>query len=347
MKPCRLPRSWIVLLILAFAGVLPSRADLVWEPATGWRVEGGALSLLSEADDARAVDLMNKARAAQEKGHLRTALRNYNRVVRRFGRSVYAPEALYQSGHIRLKRREYSRAFEAFDQIIRRYPNYGKFNELVEIQHGIATDLANGKRQRLWGIFPGFPNRERGIEFLETVVRNAPFSDIGPRALEQVAQGHRRAERTDEEIDALDRFINTYNLDSRAPDAYLDLAKAHESLVIGPRYDQGSTKEALSYFQDFAILYPAHPRVAEAESGVVDMRTMLARNRLMMGDWYLRYRRNYTAARIFYNEVITLFPESDIAARARQNIERVDALEARAKANPPSPLWRYINWLWR
>jgi outer membrane protein assembly factor BamD len=151
----------------------------------------------------------------------------------------------------------------------------------------------------------------------------------------------------DEEIDSLDRFINTYNLDPRAPDSYLDLAKAHEGLVTGPRYDQGSTRQALSYFQDFAILYPQHPRVGEAETGASEMRTTLAQSRISLADWYFRYRNNFTAARILYNEAITIFPDSEIAAEAREKIARVDAAEAELKANPPSQAWRYINWLWR
>jgi outer membrane protein assembly factor BamD len=120
-----------------------------------------------------------------------------------------------------------------------------------------------------------------------------------------------------------------------------------EESVAGPRYDQGSTREALSFYDDFLILHRNHPRVAEAEEGALRMRTVLAQSKIELGDWYFRHRSNYTAARVFYNEAITAFPNSEVAETARRKIAEVDAAEAEAIANPPSNAWRWINWLWR
>ena len=39
-------------------------------------------------------------------------------------------------------------------------------------------------------------------------------------------------------------------------DAYLKLAETHAALVDGPLYDQGATNEAISYFEDYLILFP-------------------------------------------------------------------------------------------
>jgi outer membrane protein assembly factor BamD len=345
LRPTLLRLS-IALFALCGAAAL-SRAEIVWTPETGWRIEGGVLTLLTPEDTRRAIDLMNRAREAQERGNFRSALANYRRVTKRFARSDFAPEAFYQIGLLHMERREYARAFDAFDEILQRYPNYGRFNELIARQYEIGTMLADGKRQRLFGFIPWFANRDRGITQLERVVQNAPFAEQSPGALLRVAEGHRRAQRSSEEIDALDRFINIYNLDRRAPDAYLDLAIAHKRLSAGPRYDQGATRQALSYFQDFSILYPTHPRVAEAEAGVETTRNMLAESRLEMGDWYLRHRANPTAALVFYNEVITIAPDSPLADRARAAIERANALAEFQAANPPSKRWDWIAWLWR
>jgi outer membrane protein assembly factor BamD len=121
--PSRSLLRTVLFCIAAALAVAPvARADLVWTPQTGWRIEGGALSFLGEEENQKAVDLMNRAREAEEKGHERTAIRNYNRVTKRYPRSIYAPEAFYRMGLLRLERKEFSRAFEAFDPVIRRYP---------------------------------------------------------------------------------------------------------------------------------------------------------------------------------------------------------------------------------
>jgi hypothetical protein len=48
------------------------------------------------------------------------------------------------------------------------------------------------------------------------------------------------------------------------------------------------------------------------------MKTMLAESKIKIGDFYFYKRNNYTAAKVFYNEAITSYPESTIAeARPR------------------------------
>ena len=81
---------------------------------------------------------------------------------------------------------------------------------------------------------PGFRQRDKAIEYFETVIANAPYSDYAPLALMNVARGHQKLGNTADSIDALDRMINNYSQTLLAPDAYLKLAQMHASLVDGP-----------------------------------------------------------------------------------------------------------------
>jgi outer membrane protein assembly factor BamD len=99
-------------------------------------------------------------------------------------------------------------------------------------------------------------------------------------------------------------------------------------MVEGPNYDQTSTKEAITYFEDFVILFPGDSNIAGAEKGLADMKQVLAESKIRIGDYYLKYRRNYKAAKVFYNEAITDYPDSTAAVRARAKLTKVDALLA-------------------
>jgi len=55
---------------------------------------------------------------------------------------------------------------------------------------------------------------------------------------------------------------------------------------------------------------------------------------MRMADFYFYKRSNYRAARVFYNEAITAYPESAIAARAKSRLAEVDA---KANSQPPPP----------
>jgi len=318
-----LPLIAILALITCFTGSL--KADLVWTPQSGWRIEGGMLSGLTGAEGRDALDLMNKAREAEENHSWRSAVKTYTKVTDKYATSIYAPEAFYRIAQVRIAQKDVYKAFDAYQSILSRYPNVKRFNQIIAEEYKIASAVLDGARTRLWLGFPGFTNRERGIGFFEQIIQNAPYSDYAPLALMNVARGHEYLGNTDEAVDALDRLINNYGTSVLAPDAYLRLAKLHASLVEGAYYDQGETKQAITYSEDFMLLFPSDAKIADAAKNLDDMKKMLAESKVKIGDFYFYKRDNYTAARVFYNEAITSYPNSDVAKAARAKLVEVDA----------------------
>jgi outer membrane protein assembly factor BamD len=331
-------------LVVCLLGLLASvaRADLVWTKESGWRVDGGALAGLTGAEGRNALDQMNKARNAEEAGSRRSAIKSYQSIAKKYPNSVYAPEALYRSARLRLAGRDYAKAFDDFQQLLSRYPNTRRFNEIVGEQYRIASAMLDGARGRMFfGLLPGFTQRDKALEYFETILANAPYSDYAPLSLMNIARGHQKLGNTENAIDALDRMVNNYGQSLLAPDAYLKLAQTHASLVDGPFYDQGATKESITYFTDFMLLFPSDSNIALAEKGLDGMKTMLAESKIRMADFYFYKRSNFKAARVFYNEAITAYPESAIAGKAKARLAEVEAKAAGqpapAAAATPAP----------
>lgn len=334
--------SYLFFTALLTLALAPSRlaADLVWTPGTGWRIEGGALNALGGEEGRNALDLMNRARNEEESGHNKAARKLYIEVSKKYPNSVYASEALYRAGLIYQKNEQYYKSFDSFQQLVIRYPSSEKFIQVIGEQYRIASLLAEGKRSKIFGIIPGFKNREKALEYFEIIVRTAPYSDYAPLALMNAARGYKNIRETEAAIDALDRMINTYPRSVLTPDAYLKIAQTHASLVDGPYYDQASTKEAVTYYEDYMILFPGDAGMASAEKGLDDMKIVLAKSKLTIADYYYKYRKNYKAARVFYNEAITVYPDSKVAAEARTKLADVDAKleqQAAAAAGQPAP----------
>jgi outer membrane protein assembly factor BamD len=335
----------IICTLSGLIGLMSSsgRADLVWTKETGWSVEGGALAGLAGAEGRNALDQMNKARAAEEAGSRRSAISTYQSIAKKYPNAIYAPEALYRSARLRLAGKNFTKAFEDFQQVLSRYPNTRRFNEIIGEQYRIASAMLDGARGRmLWGLLPGFTQRDKALEFFETILANAPYSDYAPLSLMNIARGHQKLGNTENAVDALDRMINNYGQSLLAPDAYLKLAQTHASLVDGPYYDQGATKESITYFTDFMLLFPGDSNIAIAEKGLDGMKTMLAESKIRMADFYFYKRSNFKAARVFYNEAITAYPESAIAGKAKARLLEVEAKSAAqpapgAAAAPPPP----------
>jgi outer membrane protein assembly factor BamD len=312
-------------------------ADLTWNPQTGWQVEASALSGLTGPRGKAALNLMNRARKEEEEGRRSAAISAYEKVASKYNGSVYAPEALYRSGRLLAQRKQYYKAFQDFQEMLRRYPNARRFNEVIGEMYRIASALTDGAHNRAWGWFPTFSNRTKGIEFFEVILLDAPYSDYAPLALMDVARGHQFIKDTDEAIDALDRLVNAYPQSVLAPVAYLKLGDLHASLSQGPKYDQASTKEAMTYYEDYMILYPNDTNIALAASGVDKMKTILAQSKIYIGDYFFYKRSNFVAARVFYNEAITTYPDSNPARVAKRRLVDVAARAAKFAVGAKAP----------
>lgn len=323
----------LIICLFCFASN-GARADLVWHPDTGWQIEGGVLAGVTGRDAQSALDLMNRARAAEERDSTGSAIRSYRKVAKRYPTSAYAAEALYRTGKLYLSRKQYFKSFESFSRVTAGYPNSPRFNEIIGEEYRIASALLDGARNRIWGIIPSFQNRTRAIQYFAFIIRDAPYSDYAPLALMNKARGHLKQREIEEAIDSLDYMINNYPQSLLAPDAYLNLAQTHARLVDGPEYDQASTKEAITYFEDFLILFPSDGSIPSAAQGLDRMKEVLAESKIVLGDFYFYKRDNYAAARVFYNEAITSYPESPVAARAQQKLAEV---EAKATNRPLAP----------
>ena len=334
-----------VVFALAVAALFPSRAaaELVWTPESGWTVEGGALAGFAGEESNRALDLMNKGRRSEENGSLGSAISAYKKVSKKYPNSVYAPEALYRQAKLRQQRHQFKKAIEAYQQLVSRHPNTPHFNDAVGEEYRIAAALADGARPYIWGWFPGMKARGKAPGYFELVIANAPYSEYAPLALMNIARCHMRAHNTDAAMYALDRMINSYPDNLLAPDAYLQLAKAHVALVDGPDYDPSATKNAITYFEDFMILFPDDTSIADAAAGLSDMKTMMAESKIKMGDFYFRKRHHYAAAKIFYNEAITAYPESPVAEKAKKRLTAVESAMEKASKNHPGKKKRF--WL--
>lgn len=332
-----LRRSEVIFLFIALFSLVTGaalRAELVWDAAAGWRVEGGVFSGALDTEQARsAKGIMDISRRAEDSGDMGKALKGYKRVAKKYKSSVYAAEALFRSARIYEDRRQYSRAFRQLQTLVAEHPAYPKFLEILGAQYRIAEKLSNGARPRYFGVIPGFKQRAKGLEFYETVVQNAPYSEYAPLALMNAAGAYSKTGDREAAIDALDRMINNYPDSFLTPDAYLKLAAAQASITQGPPYDQASTQLALTYFQDYLILYPGETDATVASAGFADARTMLAESKMTIGDFYFKKRSNFKAAKVFYNEAITIYPDSPTAERARSLLAEVERLEADAQSD--------------
>lgn len=280
-----------------------------------------------EADEAVIAAKLVKAQEKYARGKTSAAKRISKKIIRRYPNSTFAAEALALRAEIYRENEKWIKCFKDLQRIVDNHPQYENFNDVNSAQFDCATALMDGARGKIFWVLPGFRQYGAAVSQFEQILENAPYSDLAPFALMNVALLSEKMNQPENAIDALDRLINYYPQSTLAPDAYYNLAETYSDLVRGYEYDQGSTRRAISYYEDFLVLFPESDYVGQVEANLKKMENLLAKSRLDLGDFYYYYRNNNTAALVFYNEAITIDPDSDSdsAAEARLRIEDIEA----------------------
>jgi len=336
-------------LRIAFISVFLASVGTV-DAAWWWPFGSTGSNLPAAEQTAKAFKPYGRGVAARQYDELRSAARYFKTVWEDYPGSDYAADALFQYGEICYERRQWQESFIALQTLLQRHPDFPHFDQVVNYQFQIALRAAEGDNIR-WAYVIPFRAWERSVGYFEILIQNAPYSDLAPLALMNIALIHQYKDNTVAAVDALDRLINLYPESMLADDAYLELGNTFASLADGPLYDQGSTREAQSYYEDFLVLFPDHEKVAEGERGLAEMRNAYAESKLVIGEYYYRHRNLYLAAEVFFNEAITLAPESDAALKARTYLARIQTYKEKAAADPnyrpPAATWADRIFFWR
>lgn len=156
-------------------------------------------------------------------------------------------------------------------------------------------------------------------------------------------------------------FINRYPTSEQADYAMLRIAMTSYKQMEKPDRDQQKTREALEKFDDMLRTYPNSPLKAEADAKRQDVLDRLAKHEHLVARFYIK-RGSYTAAvqrlnylidtyaryndragafydlgtaltrlgrsgeaRLYFERVVTEFPESDYADRAKERLSQIKA----------------------
>jgi outer membrane protein assembly factor BamD len=313
----------------AFAAATDANAEIVWSNAKGWQAAQGTMlsgeGLVTFEQRFDGLELLTRARRAQTAGSVGKAIDLYEDVLSRYPRTELACEAHFQCGVLYHSRNQFENAFHHLNVVVRHYPEFPRYNEVIANQYRIATAIKNGERPYLWGWIPWFTDNSRGLDYFEQVNRNGPQTSYADKALFDKGTFASELDRTPEAIDAFERLIYDYADSPLVPNAILALAKTHELSITGHEWDQSATRNALFFYNEFVTRYPSHKRTAEAVKSAARMRETLAKNRYDLALFFYEERNNARAAAHLFNEAINAAPTSKTAQDARIKLADIRA----------------------
>ncbi len=117
------------------------------------------------------------------------------------------------------------------------------------------------------------------------------------------------------------RFLDRFASHARAPEAAFGECRSLGALAPHPQRDQGYTEEAITVCGNVVVDYAGTPEAGEAQTLRANLRHTMAEKEYLNADHYFR-RRQYDSAIIYYQFVVDLFPETELAPRALLGLYR-------------------------
>ena len=322
-------RSVRLLLIAACLLAFPFRAPapLIYRPGEGWTYEpvGGEGKWIQP----RAKDQLEVAQAAFDKQAYSLALKAARRVVQVWPLSDYAPRAQYLVARCYEATGKEEKAFKAYQALLDKQPKIANFEEILQRQFDIANRFLNGKWFKLWGYIP-YPSMERTVKLYRDIVKTGPYSAVAPEAQLNIGTAFEKrkflffkAPDYPAAIQAYDTAADRYHDQPKvASDAIYRTGLAYQKEAQTPDRDQSAAGHAIASFTDFIALYPNDPRAPQAQKIITSLKGDQARGNFDIARFYEK-RKQWEGARVYYNEVQLLDPNSPYAVEALRRLDQI------------------------
>ncbi len=321
-------RRHAVLLLVA-AGVIlfpsPAPAPLFYVPGEGWYYEPYGQNVKWQRT--RAKDQLDVAQQAFNSGDYDTTLHAAHRILRMWPLSDYAPDAEYLVGRCLEATDRDEAAFNAYQNLIEKYPRSSHYEEVLWRQYEIANRFLGGQWFRVLGYIPLYPSMNRTAELFDKIVSNGPYSVVAPHAQLRIGAAREKQKDFPDAVKAYataaDRY---YNQPTIASDALFREGLSYARQAAKAEYDQNTAVQAIERFTDFLTLYPDDRRVPRAQKAIALLKAEQVRGNYEIARFYedsktLNASQRARGAIVYYNEVLQLDPNSPYAAAARQRIE--------------------------
>ncbi len=324
-------RRFACLLVATLCGVLiPLRAPapLYHVPGEGWYYEPYGQS--SKWQRSRAKDQLDVAQQAFNSGDYDTTLHAAHRILRMWPLSDYAPDAQYLVGRSLEATGMDEAAFNAYQNIVEKYPRSSHYEDVLWRQYEIANRFLGGQWFKVLHYIPLYPSMDKTAQLFDKIVNNGPYSDVAPHAQLRIGAAREKQKNYPDAVKAYataaDRY---YNQPTIASDALYREGLSYARQAAKAEYDQNTAEEAIARFTDFITLFPDDKRVPRAQKAITLLKTEQVRGNFEIARFYEKSKK-WNGALVYYNEVLQLDPNSTYAASARQ---RIEALKPRLQAS--------------
>lgn len=303
-----------VLMILS----LPSFCYGAWI----WTPETGGWSNPKHAVKDTAEEQFKWAMESYKNKDYKKAISEFDKLVKLFSNSKYAPDAQYYVGRAYEDMEEYYHAYLAYQKVIEAYPYAKNRDEIIKRQYDIGVLFYGGHKSKILGIAL-LPAIDKAIEIFEQVVKNSPYGEYAPKAQFKIGEAYKKENRFAEATVAFQKLRDEYPNDELAIEADYQIAQCGYIASLDASYNQESTDSAIDKFKALMSETEDKPFLERAKKSLKELKEKRAQSVYETARFYEKIGRIQSAA-IYYKEIVKEYPETTLAKEALVRIVEIE-----------------------
>ncbi|MFA6349335.1 MAG: outer membrane protein assembly factor BamD [Candidatus Omnitrophota bacterium] len=310
-------RVFLCLIIFFWLGLGQAYPYWIWTPKSGKWVNPKNMPKPTPKEQ------FEYAQGFYEIKQYDDAKREFQKLLKAYGKTAEAAESQYYLGRIEEDRDNLYSAYLEYQKVIDKYPFSDRIQEIIEREYKIAEAFMQGEKRKAMGIT--LPVENPSIEIFNKVIENSTYGPYAPKAQYKLGLVLKGLLRYYEAEEAFGKVISNYPTSEWAEPSKFQIASCRAGLSRGPEYDQGAADEAKQKFEDFVRDHPDAVLSAEAEKSIALIKDKEAQSSYNIAVFYEK-QKAYQAAKIYYQEAIDNYPNTDWAAKAAEKLQELEKL---------------------
>lgn len=303
-------RFWLLCLILSLVAATPASAYWIWTPKTGKWVNPKTQP--KDTPD----EQFTYANGFYEQKDYTRAVREFLRVVRHYPKASQAPDAQYFAGQCYEQMHQPYQAFLTYKKLIEIYPYSGRFKDAIARSYTLGEAFFNGVKVRPIQQIPlAVPALDKAAEIFEQIVTQAPYGEYGDKAQFKLGQTYRKLGQYGEALKAFEKLVQEYKLSPLLEEARYNTAFCAKQLSLKPAYDQESTDQAITWFEEFITSHPGSELLSEAQQSLQQLRGHKAESLFKIAEFYARLKK-WPSAALYYRRIVDHYADTPWAGQA-------------------------------
>lgn len=252
------------------------------------------------------------------------AKREFKKLLKAYPKSFEASESQYYLGLSEAAEGNLFEAYQAYQRVIDIYPFSERIQEVIEREYKIGEAFMEGQKRKALGV--ALPVENPAIEIFTRVIENSTYGPLAPKAQYKLGLVLKSLMRYYEAEDAFNKVISNYPDSEWAEPSKFQIASCRASLSRSPDYDQGAAREAKDKFEQFVREHPDAVLSGDAEKNIEELRQKEAEGSFNIAFFYEK-QRAFEAARIYYQDIISNYPQSIWALKAAGRLQVMEKTE--------------------